>query len=149
MPRHGTSKVCLSNSTLLLILPNNFKDTMNMEENMYALASTADMHYQLGRQCRSPVDPPLAIENFTFIDLPGDDDVDHWTPVHSDYQELVPSSVPDDVDACHRVTLRERSASVLHPPISPARQQVNDAAMVLSERKSHDILAPSLLITSR
>jgi hypothetical protein len=122
---------------------------MNMEENMYALASTAHMHYQLGRQCRSPVDPPLAIENFTFIDLTGDDDVDHWTPVHSDYQELVPSSVPDDVDACHRVTLRERSSSVLHAPINPARQQVNDAAIVPSERKSHDILAPSLLITSR
>jgi hypothetical protein len=63
--------------TLLLILPNNFKDTMDMEENMYALASTAHMHYQLGCQCRSPVDPPLAIENFAFVDLTGDDDVDH------------------------------------------------------------------------
>jgi hypothetical protein len=49
MPRYGTSKVCLSNSTLLLNLPNKFKDTMDMEENMYALASTAHMHYQLGR----------------------------------------------------------------------------------------------------
>lgn len=121
---------------------------MDMQENMYALASTAHMHYQLGLQCRSPVDPPLAIENFTFIDLTGDRDVDHWTPVHSNYQELIPSSVPDDVAACHRVTLRERTASVLHAPIDPARQQVNDAAIVPSERKSHDILAPSLL-TSR
>jgi hypothetical protein len=122
---------------------------MDMEENMYALASAAHMHHQLGRQCCSPVGPLLAIENFTFIDLTGDDDVDHWTPVHSDYQELVPSSVPDDVGACHRLMLRERSVSVLHDPINPARQQVNDAAVVPSERKSYDILTPSLLITSR
>lgn len=129
--------------------PNNFKDTMDMEENMYDLASTAHMYYQLGRQCCSLVDPPLAIENLTFIDLTGDDDVDQWTHGHSDYQELVPSSVPDDVDVCHRVTLCERSVSVLHAPINPARQQVNDAAIVPSERKSHNILALSQLISSR
>ncbi len=140
-----TSEVCLPKSTLLLNLPDKFEDTTDMEENMYDLASTAHMHYQLDRQCRSPVDPLSATEKFTCIDLTGDDDANHWNLVYGDYQELVPSSVPDDVDGCHQETLRERSASVPHGPIESARQHVNDAAVLPSERKSHDIRAHSLL----
>ncbi|RDI78177.1 hypothetical protein Vi05172_g11800 [Venturia inaequalis] len=112
------------------------KGTMDIDENMYALASIAHMHYQLSRQCRSPLDPPLAIEKFTSIDLIGYDDMHHGAPVDGDYQEVVYSSVPDGVDECHRVTLREQSASVLNAPIELARQQVNDAAIFASERGS-------------
>ncbi|KAE9982429.1 hypothetical protein EG327_005828 [Venturia inaequalis] len=93
------------------------KGTMDIDENMYALASTAHMHYQLSH-------------------LIGYDDMHHGAPVDGDYQEVVYSSVPDSVDECHRVTLREQSASVLNAPIELARQQVNDAAIFASERGS-------------
>jgi hypothetical protein len=143
MPYHRTSKVCLPISTLLQVHANHFTDTIDTDENMHALASTANKHYQIALQCRSQMVLPLETENFAFVDLIGDDYMDYGAFNNSD----VP--VPDAVDECYQITLREQSVLVPTTAINPAGLQANDAAMPTSEGESYGLLAHKLLIPLR
>jgi hypothetical protein len=66
-----------------------FIDTMDLEENMYALASAAHEQSQISHACRSQMELPLRIEDFAFVDLTGDGDMDHGVFSASECQELI------------------------------------------------------------
>jgi hypothetical protein len=47
---------------------------------MYALASTAHEHHKIGPERHSQMELLLGTENIAFVDLTGDDDMDHGAP---------------------------------------------------------------------
>ena len=87
MSYYRTYKVCFSISTLLLLHSNHHIDAIDIDENMYALASTAHEHHQIGPECRSQIELLLGTENFAFVDLTGDDDMDYAAPSHGECQD--------------------------------------------------------------
>jgi hypothetical protein len=99
MPYHHIGKVCLPISTLLQVYANRFIDTIDTDENMYALASTAYEHYQITCLCRSQIELPLETERFEVTDLTGKDDMDLGAFNDSDVPVL------DAVDKCHKISV--------------------------------------------
>lgn len=87
---HRICKVCVSIASLLL-RSNHHIDAIHIDGSSYVSASTTVEYAQISPECRLRKVLPSEIDNFAFVGLTGNNDMNCSVPsvINSEYESLV------------------------------------------------------------